>query len=212
MTKVLVLCDDNWHPGEVICRGLEDWKDSYELDFVFDAKDILTKEMLAEYPVIMNCKSDCLTNGNDAPWFENGVTEVGPKELEEYVRDGGVLLSVHAGNVSNRAYGEFVGNCFVSHPPRCEVVLKFEGEHAIGEGMEDFTIRDEHYRIEMLAQDADVFLYSESLAGGRQVAGYTRVLETGKICVITPGHILAVWKNENFRRLLDRSIQWGLEG
>ena len=210
MIKILVLCDDNWHPGEVICRGLEDWKDSYAFDFVFDAKDILTKEMLAQYPVVMNCKSDCLTNGNDAPWFEEGVTEVGPKELEEYVRDGGTLLSVHAANVSNQAYGELVGNRFVSHPPRCEVTLKFEGQHVIGEGMEDFTVRDEHYQIEMLAPDADIFLYSESLTGGRQVAGYTRVLGKGKICVLTPGHILAVWKNENFRRLLDRSLQWGL--
>jgi len=210
--RILVLCDDMWHPAEVIKKGLADWDEVYEFEYVCDAKDILTKEMLREYPVIMNCKSDCLICGNDAVWFEDGVTEAGVPELEEYVREGGTFLSVHAGNVSNQAYGEFVGNHFVKHPPRCEVTLKFEGRHELAEGMKDFTIRDEHYEIQVTAEDADIFLYSESESGGRQAAGYTRVLGKGKICVLTPGHILAVWKNENFRRLLERAVWWGIKG
>lgn len=50
-------CDDFWHPGEVIERGLQFLKDDgHILDFVRDAKDILTPDMLAEYPLFINAR------------------------------------------------------------------------------------------------------------------------------------------------------------
>ena len=44
--KVLVLCDDIWHPGEVVKRGLAPLADEgFALDFVSSPKDILTVKM-----------------------------------------------------------------------------------------------------------------------------------------------------------------------
>lgn len=81
--KILVLCDDKWHPAEVVEKGMAFLtEEGFELDFVKDAKDILTPEMLRRYPLIVNAKGNVLNCGNDAPWFDNGVTEVGPKELK----------------------------------------------------------------------------------------------------------------------------------
>ncbi len=53
--NILVLAGSMWHPSEMIRRGLADISD-YHFDFVEDAKDILTSEMLACYPVILCCK------------------------------------------------------------------------------------------------------------------------------------------------------------
>ena len=97
--KILVLCDDKWHPAEVVEKGMAFLtEEGFELDFVKDAKDILTPEMLRRYPLIVNAKGNVLNCGNDAPWFDNGVTEVGPKELKNYVEQGGGFLSIHSGN------------------------------------------------------------------------------------------------------------------
>lgn len=216
MIKILVLCDDIWHPAEVIERGLADFGgDLARFDFVKDPKDILTPEFISNYPIIMNCKSHNLTSGNSAEWFEEGVSEVGPGEFEEYVRNGGAILSVHAGNTYNDEYSPdyaaLIGNKFVTHPPRCEVTMIPEGDHPILRGVCEFKIRDEHYEIELTDDNADIFLRSRSEKGGTQIAGYTRLLGKGRICVLTPGHILSVWQNESFRLLLTNAINWCMD-
>ena len=217
MQKILVLCDDLWHPAEVIEKGFEELKDSgFIFEFVRDAKDILTPEMIAEYPLIINCKSYHLTHGNSADWFDPGVTEVGPKEFEEYIKGGGSLLSIHAGNSFTEdhspEFAALIGNLFIKHPPRCEVRVKPVAKHPVTEGIEAFSIRDEHYEIRLTADDAEVLLESESESGGVQIAGYVRKLGKGKICVLTPGHILSVWQNPMFKKLVINSINWCISG
>ena len=220
MQKILVLCDDVWHPAEVIERGMNPLAGAeYQFDFVKTAKDILTPEMIAEYPLIICCKSNNVTAGNPAPWFENTVTEVMAGEFRDYVERGGGFLAVHSGNVFTgdgdgvREYTQFVGNRFLSHPLRCEVMLKKEKEHPIMNGVaEQFPIRDEHYQMEILAEDADVFLTSVSENGGVQVAGYTREMGKGRLCVLTPGHTLSVWGNKQFQKIFLNAVMWCLKG
>ena len=212
--KVLVLCDDYWHPGEVIVRGLETFREpDLALDFVMDAKDILTPEGIRAYDVIMNCKCNNITAANPHPWFDPGVTEVGPKELEAFVREGKGFLSVHSGNAFKKEndcpeYVAFVGNYFITHPPRCAVRVLPRGAHPITEGTAPFTIRDEHYQLGITADDAQVILETVSETGGTQVGGYVRTLGLGRLCVLTPGHILAVWRHPDYRRLLARALRW----
>lgn len=220
MQKVLVICDDVWHPAEVIEKGLAPLgKEKYQFEFVKAAKDILTPEMLEEYPLIICCKSNNVTSGNPEPWFENTVTEVMGGEFRRYVERGGTFLAVHSGNVfmgdgdGVKEYTEFVGNRFLDHPLRCKVTLKKAKEHPIMCGVEEqFDIRDEHYQMEILAEDADVFLTSASEAGGVQTAGYTRTIGEGRLCVLTPGHTLSVWKNKQFQRIFLNAAAWCLQG
>lgn len=219
MQKILVICDDVWHPAEVIEKGMIPLGgENYQFEFVKAAKDILTPKMLEEYPLLICCKSNSVTSGNPAPWFENTVTEVMGAEFRSYVERGGAFLCVHSGNVfmgegdGVREYTEFVGNRFISHPLRCEVTLKKVKEHPIMCGVkEQFNIRDEHYQIELLAEDADVFLESVSEPGGVQTAGYTRKMGAGRLCVLTPGHTLSVWQNEQFQRIFLNAVAWCLQ-
>ncbi len=210
MKDVLLLCDDHWHPAEIIELGIKPLEHLFHFTVIKTAKDILTPELLAKYPVIVCCKGNAVNSSNTNPWFEEGVTEVCPREFEEYVRNGGGFLSLHSGNTSKEgeAYTDFVGNYFVGHPPRCTVEVKATSSHPITENIKDFTIRDEHYNIKVTAPDADVFLKTYSETGGEQVGGYTRSLGKGRLCVLTPGHTLGVWQQEAFRQLLINAINW----
>lgn len=219
MQRILVLCDDVWHPAEVIEKGMTPLAaGGYQADFVKAAKDILTPEMIEEYPLIICCKSNNVTSGNPEPWFENTVTEVMGEEFRSYVERGGAFLSVHSGNAFTGEgdgvgdYTEFVGNRFLSHPLRCQVLLKKTKEHPVMKDVEEaFYIRDEHYQTELLAEDADVFLTSFSEKGGWQNAGYTRQMGKGRLCVLMPGHTLSTWRNKEFQKLFLNAVKWCLE-
>ena len=224
MKKILVICDDLWHPAEIIEQGFSyiAGKD-YCFDFVRTAKDILTPEMLADYPMIFCCKGNAINAANQEPWFENGVTEVGPRELEQYIEKGGVYVLLHAGIAVNprwvrnepkfrkpaEVYQKMIGCQFLGHPPRCAVTVHVENpEHPIMEGVEDFTERDEHYQLEIKEEFVTTLFETSSEAGGHQPGGFLFVKGNGRVVVITPGHTLSVWKNPNFQRILKNLIQY----
>lgn len=223
MKRVLVLCDDLWHPAEVIEKGFALMEgDAYQFDFILAVKDILTPERLAQYPVVINCKSNNVIAANTEPWFEEGVTEVCPQQFLEYVENGGGFISIHSGNAFSekfckpeekfqkpcREYIEFVGNHFTGHPPRCPVSVRVTNpEHPVMKGVSDFTERDEHYQVEVFG-DAETLFETVSETGGVQTGGYVKTIGRGKLCVLMPGNTLAVWENENFRRIVRNAIDW----
>lgn len=219
MSQILVLCDDMWHPAEVIQKGLAPLEgDEFHFDFVMAAKDILTPELIAEYPLIICCKGNSVIAANRAPWFENTVTEVMAPEFRAYVEAGGGFLCVHSGNTFGgdgdgvAEYREFVGNRFTGHPLRCGIVAKKCSDHPIMAGVADeFDIRDEHYQMTDIAEDADVFLKTTSPKGGTQVAGYTRAMGKGRLCVLTPGHVLSVWHHPEFQKILVNAMNWCMD-
>ena len=214
---VLVLCDDLWHPAEVIERGLAALPPHpYQFDIVKTAKDILTPDYLDCYPAIICCKSNCINQGNHHPWFEEGVSEVMPKDFKKYVEQGHGFLSLHSGLVygpnDRPDFAELTGAAFLGHPPRCSVRFHVaDPEHPVAHGVEDFISRDEHYQMDVTAKDLHLFLTSSSEAGGTQAAGYTRQIGCGRLCVLTPGHTLAVWTHPQFQRLLLNALSWCLD-
>ena len=216
MKKVLVLCGDIWHSAEVVKKGFAvlNNKDC-EFDFVEDAKDILSIDYISQYDLIINCKSNNLTSGNSAEWFESGVTEVGPAEFKAFIESGKGFLSLHAGNTYSSEncpdMARLIGNEFITHPARCSVTVTPVKEHPVTNGVNAFTIRDEHYEIKLIGDGQDLLLTSESVTGGTQTAGYVKNIGSGRLCVLTPGHILSVWENPEFRKLLNNAIKWCLK-
>jgi len=114
----------------------------------------------------------------------------------------------------------------------CPVTVQPIKPHPVTEGVEMFCETDEHYRIEILAKDADILAASysppqspETSETGRDKnvknitawispACYVRTQGKGRICVLTPGHFLPVWHNPQFQRMLVNGLDWcsGLEG
>jgi type 1 glutamine amidotransferase len=184
--------------------------EEFRLDYVMTAKDILTPERIAEYPVIIVCKSNRVTAANPAPWFEDTVTEVRPQEFGEYVRNGGGYISLHSGNTSKEdsEMTKLIGNFFKGHPLRCGVDVKITGKHPITEGVKDFHIRDEHYAIEVNCDDSTELFRTTSETGGDQPGGYVREMGDGRLCVLTPGHTVDVFYNEEYLKILKNAIRW----
>lgn len=212
--KVLVICDDFWHPGEIVARGLKPLEQKgYALDVVMHARDLLYPAMLRDYEVIVNAKGNVFSPANKAPWFEEGVTQVMPNDFRAYIEEGHGFLALHAGNCYNHErqadMAELVGNDFIGHPPQCDVHLQPVGEHPILRGVEPFTVRDEHYRIDVHAKDADLFLTGTSdTEAATQQAGYTRVMGKGRLCVLTPGHNYNVLLHPQYQKLIQNALDW----
>jgi type 1 glutamine amidotransferase len=214
LTNVLVLCDCPWHPAEVVQLGLAPLEgDEFHFVFVKDAKDILTPERIAQYRLIMCLKGDAITEANANPWFEEGVTEVMPKDFEDYIRAGGGFLAIHAGTLGKKdtPYGNLVGCTFNGHPPRCQVNVKITGKHPIVDGVGDFSIRDEHYDVTIEASDAEELFRTYSETGGEQVAGWVRYMGKGRLAALTPGHNLDVFYNESYKKIIINAMRWCLQ-
>ena len=213
--KILVIAGDYWHPLEVVKRGIERMDldpEKYEFDFVEDAKDIVTLDLLEEQDLVIFAKSNVIGEWNQTPMFEEGNAALSVADYRSWVEKGGAMLSVHAGNTGSLEktpeWCDFVGNCFITHPARCDVRVYSAADHPITKDVEAFTEIDEHYELGSIAEDADVFLKSDSEEGGTQIAGYTRRIGQGKLCVLTPGHTMNVWKNKEFIKLFVNAIDW----
>ncbi|MBE5815402.1 MAG: ThuA domain-containing protein [Clostridiales bacterium] len=222
MANILVLCGDIWHPAEVIRAGFSCLEEFYpHMTFVEDAKDMLTAADLAAYDLVICCKGNHLTAGNSVPWFEENVNECTPAHLRSYVEGGGGFLAVHAGCSFSegsmpenclapcREYIDLVGCRFVTHPPRCPVTYRVvDAGHPVTAGVESFCRRDEHYQIQLTAPDARILMESDSASAATMPAAYVRSIGSGRLCALIPGHILAVWQDAQFQRLLTNAIRW----
>jgi type 1 glutamine amidotransferase len=213
--KVLLICGDHWHPAQVPLEGVAPLA---KKGFVFDAvtsADEFDPGCLTQYPVVMLCKGE--------GWMTDAVQQA----FADYVEDGGGLLAVHNGTVttkSNPALGQLLGSRFAYHPADCPVTVQPVKPHPAAAGAGMFIETDEHYRLDILADDIDIFMasYSPSQGGADKyaddpyhnspawvcAAGYTRKQGKGRVCVLTPGHLLPVWHNAEFQKILENALKW----
>ncbi|MDR0502147.1 MAG: ThuA domain-containing protein [Treponema sp.] len=221
--KILLLCDDYWHPGKVPADGVAPLLQmGFQFDVITNANDF-SPDLLKMYPAVLMCKSDEVSQADKQPWKTQAVQ----KAFVDYVKEGGGLTAVHSATVSGKDTKELddlLGCRFLNHPNNCPVTVAPVKPHPVTESVELFCETDEHYRIEITADDADVLLASYSAAQGEESkyqqepyfnvpaaicpAGFVRTVGKGRICVLTPGHLLPVWLNENFQKLLANALNW----
>lgn len=213
--KILLICDDLWHPGETVRFGLSFLiEQGHTLDTVMDAKDIVTPELLKSYDAVIIAKGNALNGANSkAPWFEDGITYVDPNGYKKYVEEGGAILALHAGVTFTPErcpdMSAFLGTRFVKHPPQCPVDFKVvKPDHPIMKGIQNFTFpQDEHYQIEILYDNPDIFAETESAAGSFP-AGLARTYGEGRLCILTPGHNAFAINVPEYQKVILNSINW----
>jgi type 1 glutamine amidotransferase len=237
-----LFCDDYYHPGIISSKGLapvvEELRrelpilagreriryDKIEIDEISDASNF-DPLMLGNYAVIVMSKCDHVSQTNNAPWKTQEIQNA----FVKYVESGGGLLVTHSGivageNNSTDALDKLIGCRFVSHPNNCPVTVGVLKPHPITLGVEIFCETDEHYHIEVLADDIDILAASFSDAQGDESkfetepyfnapayiapAAYVRKQGKGKVCVLTPGHTLDTWLNKQFAKLLRNAVRW----
>jgi type 1 glutamine amidotransferase len=221
--RVLLICDDYWHPGQVPIDGTAPLsQQGFQFDIITNANDF-SPEKLSKYPVVLLSKCDEVSKEDRQPW----KTEAVQRSFIDYVEGGGGLLVIHTGTVPGKdtdALEKLIGCRFIGHPNACPVTVQPVKPHPVTEGVALFCETDEHYHIEITANDADVLLASYAPAQGEEskyqedsynntpaaicAAGYVRTQGKGRVCVLTPGHNLAVWQNPQFQKLLANALNW----
>lgn len=204
--KVLVVCDDFYHPAHVVRGGLAPLEgDGITFDWIENAKE-WSAEKIAAYPVAILSKSDNVSAANQSPWM-TGETQ---QAWVDYVRQGHGLLAIHSGTAGYSAAAQLrslLGGVFDHHPAQCPVTVEPVAGHALAAGCAPFTAVDEHY---FMAQDdpqVDVFMRTVS-EHGSQPGGWTRREGAGRVCVLTPGHNLEVWLQPSFQSLIRNTLKW----
>ncbi|MEC0370188.1 ThuA domain-containing protein [Paenibacillus chibensis] len=213
--RVLVLCDDNWHPAQIVQEGLEPLRQhGFEFDYVLDTGSdfqLGLENRLREYPLLVLAKSNRVSAEAEEPW----ITPQAAKELQSYVSEGGGLLVLHSGTVGYKdsaVMRDLVGGVFTHHPEQCPVAVEPVPSHPITRNIPAFDIKDEHYFMDMTGhRDLDVFLTTSS-EYGQQPGGWTREQGAGRVCVLTPGHHAEVWKHPAVQQLLRQSLEWCKHG
>ncbi|MCL2501090.1 MAG: ThuA domain-containing protein [Defluviitaleaceae bacterium] len=221
--RILLFCDDQYHPGNIPIEGIEPLKKKgFTFDVISDAKKF-NPTILADYAVVIMSKCDHITQQDMTSWKTDEVQEA----IIKYVENGGGLLVTHSGTVrgkDTRKLDDLIGCRFAFHPNNCPTTVDVIKPHPITEGVSAFTEIDEHYHLTITAPDADVFLASYAAAQGEEAkyesepyfntpsavraAGYVRSQGQGRVCVLTPGHTLAVWLNPQYQLLLENALRW----
>ena len=203
--RTLVLCDDAWHPAEVVQRGLGALVDGrFAFEFAMQGEK-WSAAMMDEFPLVIVAKANHLCATDQRPWLTADSQPAFPK----FVQRGGGLFLVHAGTCYKDllAMRGVTGGAFLNHPDQCPVTIEPQAGHALTAGVNSFTEKDEHYFVSLDDASADVFLQSRS-RHGVQPAGWTRAEGKGRVCVLTPGHNVEVWLHPSFQKLLLNALCW----
>jgi type 1 glutamine amidotransferase len=204
--RTLVLCDDYWHPARTPRAGLGPLEErGFEFDWVENAGE-WSAERMADFPVVVLTKANNISAADQRPWMTDQIEQA----LRDYVRQGNGLLAIHSGTAG---YAQMpvlrglLGGVFASHPPQCLVTVEPREPHPLTAGSAAFTLKDEHYFMELDDTQADLFLTATS-EHGAQPAGWTRNEGAGRVCVLSPGHNLEVWLHPAYQALIYNGLRW----
>jgi type 1 glutamine amidotransferase len=204
--RVLVLCDDYWHPARTPRAGLGALSAAgFEFDWIEHA-GAWSAERMNSYPLVILTKSNNISSGDQTPWVSEDVASA----FLHYVRSGNGLLVIHSGAAGyddQPVLRGVTGGAFASHPPQCPVTVTPHAGHLLSAGSAPFTLLDEHYMMYLDDPQAEVFVTTTS-EHGRQPGGWTRREGAGRVCVLTPGHNLDVWLHPSYQALMRNALRW----
>ncbi|MCL1845472.1 MAG: ThuA domain-containing protein [Defluviitaleaceae bacterium] len=218
--RVLLFCDDYYHPGDVPRDGLLSIVPG--IDVISDTEGF-DPAVLAKYDVVVMSKCDHVSKENNAAWKTAAVQDA----FVQYVENGGGLLVTHSGTVAGddtAVLDDLIGCRFEFHPNNCLVTHGVLKPHPVTAGVATFSEVDEHYKIEILADDIEILAASYSAAQGEAEkyesepyfnapaciapCAYVRTQGKGRVCVLTPGHVIEVWRNAEYAKMLENALKW----
>lgn len=205
--KVAVICNDVYHPSNIIERGIAalDVAD-VEWEFIHDTTEWPARNF-DRFDVILLSKGNSRTDTDFTHWLTPEIQ----RGFVDFVEGGRGLFVIHSGLVGYRdesLFRDLVGGVFTRHPEQCDVTVHTTaGSRATDPTAADFTERDEHYFVDTFGDDLSLFLQSTS-TDGVQPAGWTREQGRGRVCVLTPGHNLGVWLNAEYQKRIIAALEW----
>jgi uncharacterized protein len=204
--KIMVLCGDAWHPPEIPRKGLEALAGpDFTFDFIQDTRD-WSPDAMTTYPLVILTKSDNFSETDKTNWMTDPVQSV----FSDYVHQGNGLLAIHSGTAEydqKPVIRGLLGGAFLYHPEQCLVTMSPQLEHPLCNGVNPFTLTDEHYFMALDDPQADVFMTTSSM-NGEQPGAWRREVGKGRVTVLTPGHNIDVWLHSSYQVLLGNILRW----
>ena len=168
---------------------------------------------LGEYDILV----DYLTDST--------LTDAQLDGLLSFVRDGGGYVGVHCASDLTSTAGsdgglegrdepfpelrELLGGHFVTHPEQQDVDVEIvDREHAITAGVEDFTVFDEPYQVEV---DDDVHLLARMDMEGdlaEMPVAWVKPYGEGRVFYLSLGHTEEALEHPAVGKLLSQGARW----
>lgn len=132
--QTLVLCDDQWHPAQILREGLGLLKPhGFMFDWIENARD-WSAERMASYPLVILTKSNHVSSTNQSGWMTDTVQAA----FADHVRNGCGLLAIHSGTAEYEqmpVLRSLLGGVFTHHPePWLQHPCRFHYSRCGGEG------------------------------------------------------------------------------
>jgi type 1 glutamine amidotransferase len=214
MKKIYMIMEDKWHKRDVIVPGMETALGASNVTAVVDPAEFPWEKIKPGEAIFVSQKGENqeLPDGSRLKW----ITPEREKLLWDFVNAGGSALFIHCGTVladAGELYRKLVGGIFLQHPKQCSVAyVPLKGPHGEGhpiiDGVEPFTLDDEHYHCEVNAAAVTPFFTAGSAGNATVLAGWCQEIGKGRTVVLTPGHTLEVATNPNMSRLIRNAVSW----
>ena len=141
------------------------------------------------------------------------------KAVRNFVESGGAALFLH--NVTHVGltdpdFRHVLGAAYAGHPPiRTFKVRVKNPDHPITRGVKDFIVTDEQHYMEYDKDPKHMFLETVNEAGldyrnlgATAPAGWSYDYGKGRVCYLSPGHLLTVLWNPEYIKLQQNAARW----
>ena len=140
------------------------------------------------------------------------------KAVRKFVEDGGSALFLH--NVTHVGltdpdFRHVLGAAYAGHPPIRTFKVKIKNpDHPIVKGVKEFTVTDEQHYMEYDKDPKSIFLESvneDGLKFNNSVsapAGWAYDYGKGRVCYLSPGHLLTVLWNPEYIKMQHNAVHW----
>jgi hypothetical protein len=141
------------------------------------------------------------------------------KAVRQFVQDGGSALFLHNSThigLTNPDFRHVLGAAYTGHPPiRTFKVRVKNANHPITTGVRDFIITDEQHYMEydkdpkhilLETVNEDGLTYREF--GATAPGGWAYDYGKGRVCYLSPGHLLSVLWNPEYVKLQQNAVRW----
>ena len=141
------------------------------------------------------------------------------KAVRDFVENGGSALFLH--NVTHVGltdpnFRDVMGAGYAGHPPIRPYTAKITNrDHPITKGVNDFMVTDEQHYMEYDKDRKNIFMETESVGsldyrgqGATAPGGWAYDYGKGRVCYLSPGHLLTVLWNPEVVKLHKNAVRW----
>src|SRR5690242_489960 len=141
------------------------------------------------------------------------------KAVRDFVDSGGSALFLHNTThvgLTDPDFRHVLGAAYAGHPPIRTFKVKItNANHPITKGVRDFVVTDEQHYMEYDKDKKHIFMETvneEGLTyknlGNTAPGGWAYDYGKGRICYMSPGHLLSVLWNPEYVKLQHNAIRW----